>query len=877
MAVIDLQRNHVGIQTFETKFGENLMAGRGSFLQHTDGYMYCVFARNITDYPFERLLFYTRSNDDGVTWSDAVQLTLSGVGNWDDEPSIAQLDPTDIDSEIAVVYRNGYYDDGPQNTYDYIRRFTFNKETGEATSPFDAISTGSGADGLFLSLVKFYWGWKVFALNATFNNARSIIVYTTTQFFTDNAWTQSSLSNEFPISSEALGMSIKTLSNGHLMMVITYRTALNGLAAIGGISNLPSGILRCDVGVKFSDDEGETWTAIQKLTNYTGTTNLDLVGTDSVASADFTQLSDDKIAVGYQEHTAPQVINVNTALAMTASGYSKVAYYHTAKNALFLAGGGALDGNETNAGVFYVDLTNQTVLRLCTTSSPALWKNGVNFLDVSPDGNYLAIGLRTGGIHIIDISASDPDDWVSVKELRTTSSPAVLSDSIHMIRWVNNDQVAFTYVTQQTYCGGIYKISTDTITAINISGGNTNQSFVTQNNHIIIITNSYIRKIDPDTGSILYYLNTTFIQLTDIYYDSILNYYIVSRYDTTIWIEDTGSAFNQLLYYDSTTTPKIIRNYGIGYINGRGIVFAAGMTALHAGYRLAWLSNFNSSFQGCRTWVNDLHLGENFDTGMNLQFARDIKPGWLCLGSSSQYIFLNLYKTGRLRYGVFTYDAVNKTLITSGVDFYDVCNEIKLSTDVINRLQFPAMGRDADDRIYFYISKFNVYSDGNEFAALIGTVDPDVKKTTMMARILSNYTAPMQSRTRVRNTYTVNLDARMRIVFAQCIKAKARIVPVNVVTMTSKAAIQNWKSNIVVGSFNVQQTGRTATIRLQFWSNTGYNSFQSLQAKARIVKTSTCRVTGHFIIPAVGLGNLINFSGVSKSKQILSLRACISK
>ena len=862
MAVIDLQRQHVGIQSLSSQFANYAAAGQGAMLLHTDGYIYCVFARNyLGGVSNERRLYMTRSNDNGLTWSTEVEISN---GYWDDEPAIIQLDLSDSSSDIGVVFMR-------DNT---LTRFTFDKDTGADTSPYDPI-TGSPTDKKWISVIHITGGYLICCLARSSISSPYVYQYTNTDF-TINSWSAAS-KTVFPANGEPMSLSVKRLSNGHLAMVGAYRTALDGRAGVEsgyvGMSNLPAGMLRCDVGAFFSSDDGSTWTSVQKLTNYTGSPAFDLEGILSVAAADLQELSDGRIVVGYQEHTSPQYISSETTLDVPSSmnDVSNV-IYHESKNALLCGGNDA-----TNGGLFIIDLTAQTITRIYNSSTPAIWTNDVVALDLSADGNKLAVAMTTGGICILDISDADPANWTIIKELRTTSSPALDVNNVTYLKWDGSTVLYFSYGAFSGYLqwGGRYDTGDDSLVTMHgsYSFNQIASMFVVRPDKVVDITTARIEAVDKSSGSVLYYTLTA-ATYAAIFYDSVNDEYVcfetggdLARY------KDTGSAFSLQQTLDSATTPAwsgLGNTYSWAEIPGYG-VFARN------NHQYCWYSYASQQPAGYRARNYALGLGENVNSN---QLERGIavkSTSWLILPADSLIVIQNLENIGRIRYGYFDYDSGSKQLITTGVDFYDVCNINKVGTNM-KTLQFPKFCRDADDRLYWYFSRWDVNQPGgNEFAPVLGIVEPDTVKLTAMARIKQIYTQTVSGQSRIKQTYTSTIDARMRIVFAQCIKAKARIVPRQEQTISMMAQIKNWKSAMCRASFSVQRTGRTRKLRLKFWVNTGYTKSSSFTARANIIKTYTWRATGHFLARVTASNSNLDFSVGGNYKQTLDVRARIMK
>jgi hypothetical protein len=874
MAVIDLQRNHVGVQSVNSQFANYSANGQGALLHHTDGYIYCIFARNYLNTTFvQRRLYMTRTNDAGLTWSDAIEISS---GYWDDDPAIIQLDVEDTGAHIGVVFNRAARIAHNAMTA-VLTRVVINKETGAAETPYDSI-TGSPETKKWPSVLAISSGFIICCIAAdSIRSGKNYVYQYTNSSFTTNDWVQTT-KTVFPANQQGMSLSVKKLSNGHLAMTAAYRTTLDGSVSAIEMGNLPAGILKCDVGIFFSDDEGSTWTAVQKLSNYTGTPQLDLEEMLSVASVDLEQLSDGRIVVAYQEHAAAQFISPDTALTLPATiDYMTDARYHAGHNMILCVANAADDG-----GLFVIDLTAQTVIRIHTGSDPALWTNHAESLDLSADENQLAVGLGDGGICILDVSDADPANWTIVKELRTVSTPALLSDVIYKMRWDGNTVLYFSYaaVTGAYNWGGRYDTGDDSLVTLKTSHNATKLTldFVVTSTKIVVVHSgsNRIESVNKTTGAAEYYSVTTYGNEI-IIYDDVNDKFLCLVTTTMTRIIDTGTAFTEEVNYTPTSNPAwagVDSNYYLRHtveVPGKGF-FCFNSGSYTSGYLAMWhwYSFAGEQPTGFRVCDWQSGLGENMSHYGTFRGCSIKNTTWLAMPRVACIIFQNLENVGRIRYGFFGYDSDTKQLVTTDVDFYDVCNSLKVGTN-LTKLQFPKFCRDNDDRFYFYFNRWDI----DQFAPVLGIVEPDVVKLTVLARIRNTYTATVHIRSRIRNTYTSTFSARMRIVFAQCIKIRARIVPRQTATLTIRGAIKNRKSSTCTMSFYAQKTNATAKLRVKFWSNTGYNRTKTMTVKSRIIQTYSCRITGHFIVPRAGAATNLNFSLSGTWKQTLSARARI--
>lgn len=880
MAIIDLQRNHLGIQSLVTQFANYAAAGRGAMLSHSDGYVYCVFARNYLDGVLEqRRLYMTRSNDNGVTWSAAIELS---TGPWDDFPALIELSGSDHSSDnatladdIGIVFTRGNAYGAAVAEHTILARFTFDKDNGTITSPIDPITT-SPASKMWPSVVRTSTGFLICCLDYAGIATPNVYQYINTSF-TLNAWSAAT-KTVFPTNEQPMSLSVKRLSNGHLAMVGAYRTSLDGAAtANSGMANLPGGILRCDVGAFFSSDDGGTWTSVQNLTNYAGTPAFDLaMGIPSVASVDLQELSDGTVVVGYQEHTAPQFLSNATSLQLpTGTIGTLIPRYHAGKNALFVGA-----DNSTNGGVFVFDLTAQSRIRIHTGSTPPIWTNDVSNFALSPDETMLAVTTTTGGLTILDISDPVSTNWTVVKELRTTSTSnpgarGLGSNNVSRIKWDGNDTIYLSYGVSMTAWGERYDISTDTLTLLLLAVSGLVTDFVLRPTKLVTINSTTIDAVSKTTGASLYHSSHSLgAEEKNIFYDSVNDEYVGVSLTILARITDNGSSFTEVELFTATSTPAWGGCSGLDRlveIYGKGLVVPSRKNRQNQ-----WYSFASKQPAGERARATYLSLGENADNGPGFRFmGLAVKNNtWLLLpGSLSVIVAQNLVNVGRIRYAYCAYDAGTK-VITPG-DFYDLCNINKVGTNMTS-LQFPNFCADADDRLYWYFCRWDLLQPGgNEFAPVLGVVDPDSVKITMLARILRSQTHTFTSRSRIQSTATVSLSMRMRIVFAQCLKMKARIVPRQAATLSMRAGILGGRSNTCLMSFSVQGVS-ASRVRAAFYVNTGRVGRVTVTCRARIVGVYAARMTGHFLVKAGTGSGKLNFSVTATQSWPLTARARIA-
>jgi hypothetical protein len=589
--------------------------------------------------------------------------------------------------------------------------------------------------------------------------------------------------------------------------------------------------------------------------------------------------------ITYQEAIAPQIITHDTDVTSpsvqlpSGIGNCKQVLYHAAKNSLFIAA-----DDTTNGGVFVVNLTAHTVTRIHTetASGPQIWDNRVVTIDISPDGNLLAVG-GVNGIDVIDISNPSISNWdinTTGKALRTASTPALRINPIYRVRWdSDSDTLFFSYADQSvaTCWGGKYVLSTDTLTDLIYAGtlNHHNIDFIIRpsglvscmiaSGHNTIVTTSKTTGANvaattldaPDTSSGL-----------GISYDDVNDEYLVQTQSSLIRVS-TGLSVLETFSATSTPAAPIDNTLTRVELAGKGIMYEH----LH---RPTWYSFKDQKPYG-HLFGYAAGIGENYNFTV-LGWGTNI-GNWASYPSAGGAFFVNTVDIGRIRYGFFSYNSATKQLITSGVDFYDACNSNKVGTNLTS-LRFPRITRDINDALYMYFSRMDLGLATNCLSPVIGVVVPDVVKLSLKATIRNTEGSFIQSRARIKKTIKREdddgLQMRASIRFAQCLKIRARIVPRSSQGMTMKATIYGWQQSTgVTGSFLIRAEQQTSA-RLRFWVATGYTRARTMQLGAYIVRESTVRCTGRFIISANPTGALNpTFNVVQRGQQSLGLRASI--
>lgn len=875
MAVLDQQRNGKGIQTLGTEFQGLVAAGHGCMIPHTNQKMYCVFARNYLNAVDERRLYISVTTDHGASWSAPVQLTS---GHWDDNPSGLQLDTSSTTSDIGVVFTRST--DPVSTNSSILTRIGIDQAALTLTTPVDPI-TASPSGFKSPSLVKVAAGFKIFLITAAYTSTASVQIYSNSDF-TSNTWTGSALTNFWGGSTlNPFSLSVKRLLNGDLCAVSTVRTALNG-STTQAVGNLQKGIVRLDVHVAFSTDDGATWGTVQNLTNFSGTPSLDLAGLTVALDADFTQLSDGTIVVAYQEGYTPQYVDVNTTLVLpSGAGNVTSAVYHSGKNYLILG-----TDDTTNGGVYIFNLTAQTITHLNTASTPALWGNQVKSMALSFDEKYLAVG-HVDGLEIFDTTNASIAAWTNTP-IRTTTAPASIVSSMHSVKFDTSGYLLYVSYgagsATNTY-GFLIDASSPTVLTdlkTTVAGTVANVEFVVAPAAVYAVPLGRIARTNKTTGLDAYTVASggaaswQVIAYDDVNSELVVGGTQVGGAQGISRVSDTGATFSVLQDFNTGTNPSgpngSFNTAQFRRVTGNGIFYQAGAVGSTT---LGYYSFGTKTPLGYLNFSrNDLDIYEAAWNG-TFQGAAVLKSAsWFLSTNGAAAVMFSLTKTGRPRYGFFPYNTGTHQLTTAGVDFYDMTNTLHLAS--YDKLQKLRIASDTGDNIMAYFRKADLTLTTGQWSAVNAHVEPDTRRLTMRARILNTYTKQFQMRARIRTHPTKTINIRARLVIAQCIQIRARIVPVNTTTISMRARILGAKSARVVNSFLVSQA-QTTRIPVTFYAGSAQAGSQTVSIRARITKAMQTRATNYFLVYNArnGAQNL-DFSADQTTYQILTIRARIS-
>lgn len=888
MSIIDGQRNQKGVQRFGTEWAGTLAAGDGCLVYHTNGTVYSIFAVNFLNTVIQRRLFMSWSTDGGVTWTAPVQLT---TGNFDDEPTAIQLDTTSTSSLIGVVYNSATTPFASGTVSKVLHRFTVDT-SGVVQTPFDSLSVS----GEFLSpnLVKIAAGFAVFMRDLGPNPGVSV---TTNSIFTNNSWTTATAAgpgNFFGASTNSiLDLSVTRMANGHLCLVGCVRTALDGSASVGSLGQNINGTVRADVMTSFSSDDGSTWSTPQNLTSYSGTPKLDMIGIATAITAQGFDLSDGTVVIGFQEGIASQVINTSTTLALPASpGFMQTALYHATHNMLILCCDSTFGGD---GGILIYDLTNQTRTRLFTSSTPALWVNKCQDIALSFDDKYLAVASN-GSLDIIDTTDPSPANW-TVNGIRDTSIPASKGTNMARAKFEATGYNLFIAYGGAPAAGGGWGFKID---ASNTAGGITDLQYsavgftailnywLRNNGSIIIAYNANIESVSQSSGLSQYSTTLTGYSMIDLLYDSITGETIAALSfsgpgvsDTGIArIHDSGSVFSVGTFFTTPSSTHTSNPATMGWVGGwsqyyPGIGVMLSSSGSGSNTRREFYSFTEQTLYGPVNVQNWTDGNELFVNDPGRRFPDIQKGGQWAIQMGSSVVSLNqMKKRGRIRWAIYPYNASTKQLTTAGVDFFDLLNIVRLDPTSPLSIKRFALARDNTDLIYGFYSRWDFSRTTQIMTALNGTVEPDAFKLFARARILKHESNNLQSKARIRQTYNQTLEMKSRIVFAQCVMMKARIVPITTVDLQMRANIKASKQSTLLVQYDVA-AARQAHMRLSFTAQTGYNTVQTLGMGARVASVQRQRFTGYFLVSGQQLVTNIGFSNTGGAQQTTTMRAFI--
>lgn len=838
MAIIDTLRNSQGIRTLGTQSDfQHSAPGRGDILLHSNGRLYCVWAATYNALVNEKRIYAAYSTDNGYTWSARFTITS---GYWDDDPCCVELDES---ADIGVVF-NRERATVPISVRLYRVAITTDCLV---DSPIDAI-TGTQDNLKSPSIIRTATTYMLVGVPSGYSTTLTIIE--NAGDFTNNSWTRRYTSVLFGSSVAYISTAqLKKLANDHLVIVATFRTAINGTTKDSN--------LRYDVGIVFSSTNGATWSAHQQLTNYTDAPVIDMVGIKSAASASLVQLSDGTLDVMYQEHTPFQVLKSTTTPSLSVGGtnvFIQHAIYHATKNLVIFGTKG--QSNVTEGGLYILALDTGALTRITAATVPAIWSLNINWLALSSDDRYLALATEEG-LEVIDTNEAAIPDWTVILSLRDSTSPALYSIKIPWIEFdpdpASPHVFYFSYSNsgESKVWGGKIDLNSPgtlvdlrTISSVTPGGsayGST--GFVGFNGeHLVSVLAGYIIATAKSDGAGLYALAQTGLY-TGGFYDDINDEYLYPSSTLLYRFRDTGSAFT----LSGTIDSSVAGNPRVTYPSGYNIMIP-GIGALAVALNAGFYSFNDQSVLGYL-------VHSEFLPYLNTFLSTD-RPGtvlsdksWIIQPQANSLVFIPLTNEGRLRHGVFTYNS--GTLQVATADFYDMADTARVDATDFDELATPRAAVLPDDTVALYTQKLSWLGSPRHFVPTICLMEPDARRVTARIRISNVVTRSLQSQTRIRGAQAQTVEARVRIVTAQCIKARVFIVPRVTRTLTARVSIKTWKSTIVPGTFTVLQTNQTHLVRGYFSAATGYTGKQGITARVLMQASNVSRVTGHYIVRGV--------------------------
>lgn len=846
-SILDNLRDNRGIRILDTQLNSSsAMAGVYDILYHTNGYIYVAFARNNLDYPVVayRQIWMARSTDGGTTFETPIKIS-DDDSRWHDNPAILQIDPTSTSSSIGLVFtkQNDWQDRLDASN---IRRYPYRVLIATdltLESPIDIMTGYSTLGGL--TVVRGTNSFQVYAISSTLDSLviyeNTIVLGNTADGFTNNAWTIRTIANFAGVNKTLRSVKVRPISSGHLALVGAIETTAT--------DELPL----CNVGLSFSADDGNTWSAIQYMTSFTGTPAIDIEGLTGVVQADLTEVSSNQLAIVYQEGTPSQVLTTTSTPAITLDNPRDVVY-HTAKNALFIA--------TYDDGIYVYDCASQTyIFHFTASSTPPIWNEQVTSISLSPDGNHLAAGMLldgiiTGGLDVWDISDATPANWTVTASLRNTTTPVIKGTGVNRVQFSDNTHVVYNNLSGDTDSsfGGVLDIVGLSIAylaapATNIRGGSYNGGFAVDvtNDAVYTAQVGYVwrNKISDGTLDYYYYAGTSISWYT-VVIDPVNAELVTPSVNNISRFEDTGSAINLLESITNTTNPRLpesITTYANMPIGTGGFTLGANQTGN------IWYDFHSRKVTGAFTDSTNPDILGYDPPVLYSSVTRLIKNDeWLVTfgGDSATIHFQKISQTGKLRWGIFTYIPATKLVDDTSDDFHLLCDTNWVSANDALHLVNPKISAAPLGNVV--LTALRYYPQVSGINLVTGVMNREHLTLGIKAAIAKKITPTVTSRARIRLNPTKTVDVKARMVFAQCIKIMAYIMPKQIQTTQLRASILNFKSISFTGTFNVNFPGKQRKLRLQFTANTGYTGLQTYTSKARIVKSNKKRFTGHFLI-----------------------------
>lgn len=871
MAILDQLRNSLGIFSLNTTLSRTNIQARHALLRHTDGNLYIVWAEAYTTGGNEQRLYFAKSTDTGTTWSTPVAIT---TGNFDDWPAILQLNLSSTSSNIGIAFnRAATYDQSAQPTI-----YTVEIDTSGSVVSAAAPLTGS-PQGRSICLSHTSTGYVVCAMiNASVS---SPVRFWTNTTFSTGAWATFLITNLFPANNEAFSLSLKRLANGDHAVIGAYRTGLSGNIGAGANESLADNV-KTDVGVCFSTDNCATWTTVQNLTSYAGSAGISSTGLTCAANADLVQLSDNTVAVLFEEFKAFQVVNASTTLSSGTSSDVSGIVYHSSKNYIIFG----VDDN-TDGGIFIVDLTGATITRLHTGSTFALSDNRVRHIALSSDEKYLVTATQTG-LDIIDTTNSSINSWTKV-HIGTASTPATRVGPIAYARFDGTTDLYFAYDNGSgvSLCFG-GKVNAATVATVTdllvptgfVVGDPTIRTFDFAGASLVYGFGTKVGKTLKSTGVGQYYVDTGQTILNPrfgVLYDDVNSELVAFAFNRIMRITDSGAALTVAQSFTLASTPAAISNTHQFAIPGSGIVISVTDDTFNEGCTL-----FYSFGDKVPTGI----LSQKKDSSLNdywpkIGLSQILKATWLMFSFTGNAVWLDPTYTGRLRYGVFAYNTGTHQLTTAGVNFYDVANSATVGA-AYKKLRFARVVRMSNDTLVISANKMDLTATTKQFSLVTGIV------------AASGATAQITARARISRSSTVTLSAKAKIglITSRTFSVRARINKLSTLSIRAKIAEHSRTSTTLSTKANIaghhEQAAMRVTftvatpgivrLRIRFFVDKGRYTVRKLNVKAKIAPKLSTRITCHFIVKMPEpTTQTIRFAATTRGVKQLELRARITR
>jgi hypothetical protein len=723
---------------------QNSIPGRGDVLIHTNGNTYCVFSDTYSNAVAQRRLYLVISTDGGLTWGSRITLT---TGYWDNMPSLLQLDLTSTSSDIGLAFVRG--------AVRTIYRLSFDV-TGTVTWGPAIIYTGTATqNNAYPQLIKTVAGkFRILCLGD--NAAKAISIYESATFNNASNWT---ITGYFYPGGQSSGaktltsLSVRRHANsGHLFALVTYASIYNGgdtdfqYLGTNWVLNL---------GICFSTNEGSTWTAIQSMATNAWDGSIDLAPHASPLAADFAELSDGSVGILYQEGNTHQIINSNTIPELNSQTYVRTAgvIYDSLRDTLIVAEHCAASAyyvdSTTEGGIIFFDRSASGVFeegfRLAVRSTPPIWTHDINNISQSPDGRYLAIATNIG-LTLVDMQNPDRAQWV-IQEFRKSTSTIMLANKIQDVQWLSNTTLVFGYGESSLLAynwGGKFDVTDPTGTFVALyNNGDSSPSLYSRitvvNNVLFFLTNaSKILACDATTGVALGNFSITNMSYYAIGYDAINDEFLVGS-NTLLyflkynWITHT---FSQLQTINvSTSNPRLYgppqRFFTVG--DNVGMLTTSDYSVMF--YNPDSKVLLGAMVESERTMGMGIYPGDSFYYGTHVVDVKGTQ--WLVSGGDSKGLwFAPIDNSGKLRYGVFTYDQTAKQLYEGDAAFYDIVSPRTVNAADYNQMEFPRVVARADGALVIYTRFCDMARRTQPFAPVITLGWTDGMTITAKARLL---------------------------------------------------------------------------------------------------------------------------------------------